>query len=127
MEVVINDHNRIEPPLEFFVRGAAPAEPAVQIGLLQKAMSWAKAEVSLVFQGPVSDSVYEARLLACSKCEFRKPTSNGVGLGFCTKCGCGDSPRAELTVKGRMPKATCPLERWPKADAPDAPLPDTLE
>lgn len=83
-------------------------EPSV----LRKAASWAAAEASLLTQGPLTDEQYEARIAACKACEHLE-ASDAPQVGFCKACGCGRNARAELTVKGRMPAATCPKLRWP--------------
>jgi len=90
-----------------------PKEPE-QKGLLSKAASWAKAEVSLVWNGLLSDEALEARLSACRGCDKLDPANEEGKVGWCKACGCGRNARAELTVKGRMPKAKCPLDLWPK-------------
>ena len=60
-----------------------------------------RAEISNIEQGPVSLPVYEQR----------KKISHDP-LGFCTKCGCGANPRAQLTVKLKLPATSCPLDKW---------------
>ena len=76
-------------------------------------VSYAKAEASLAIHGPVAPEVFEARKAACMGCEFRATnTTPPDEIGFCTKCGCGASNRARLTVKATMPAATCPMGKW---------------
>jgi hypothetical protein len=106
----------------------AEAKAAVRLAhsnLLEKAGSWLKAEVSQIVQGPVDDETYRLRLEVCNACP-RIERPEGASLGFCGACGCGQNPRAELTVKARMPAAKCPLNAWDNPDAPRAPLPDTF-
>jgi hypothetical protein len=81
---------------------------------LQKAASWAKAEMSQVISGPLSDEQYEARVAVCRSCDQLDP-ADAPQIGYCKACGCGKRPRAEITVKGRMPAATCPKKKWPTA------------
>lgn len=88
-----------------------PPKPA---GMVEKAASWAKAEVSLVWNGPLPDEEVEQRLAVCRSCKELDPSADSGKLGWCKACGCGRNARAELTVKGRMPKAKCPLDLWPK-------------
>jgi len=76
---------------------------------LAKAVSWIKAEASRVLEGDVPEDQYQARLEACRACPKLKPSSP---LGHCGACGCGTRRRAELTIKARMPRATCPLGNW---------------
>ena len=83
-------------------------EPSV----MRKAASWAAAEASLLTQGPLTDEQYEARIAMCRACEHLD-AREAPQIGFCKACGCGTNARAELTVKGRMPAATCPKLRWP--------------
>jgi|SanBayMetagenome_1026888.scaffolds.fasta_scaffold03967_3 hypothetical protein len=106
-------------------RHKAEEERQKAMSLLNKAASWAKAEVSQVVHGPVDDETYRMRLETCNAC-FRLERAAGAELGFCKACGCGQSARAELTVKGRMPEAKCPIQAWGDPAAPRAPLPDTL-
>ena len=77
-----------------------------------QAASYARAEASLVLEGPASPETQEARREACRACPEREAVE-GDPLGFCRACGCGRNPRARLTVKLTMPKATCPRNLWP--------------
>ena len=81
-----------------------------EIGLLEKAKQYIKAEASLALEGEVDEGVYNHRIETCKSCEHLKQTSDAVG--HCKRCGCGYHKRAGLTVKGKMPKATCPLNKW---------------
>lgn len=85
-------------------------------GLLARAASWIKAEASVVTQGALDDEAYKARIAACLGCEHLDRRDD-PRVGFCKACGCGKNPRAELTVKGRMPAATCPKGKWPALPA----------
>ena len=85
-----------------------PEDPATP-GPLAKAVSWIKAEASRVLEGDVPEDQYQARLEACRACPKLKPRSP---LGHCGACGCGTRRRAELTIKAKMPRATCPLGKW---------------
>lgn len=86
---------------------------------------YVSAELSRIIEGPVSDAVYEARIgpSGCGGCQHRIETTLDA-VGFCGACGCGQTPRSALTVKGRMPEASCPLPtpRWGKADGAGATL-----
>ena len=57
-------------------------------------------------------------------CEYRaveyKGTTDAGGVGFCTKCGCGNNPRALLTVKVTLAGYECPLAKWGKVDGTGA-------
>ena len=86
---------------------ASRPEPA---GIVSKAASWLKAEASAIF-AKLPDDQYEARIAACRQCPQLDPLPDPQ-VGFCKACGCGKRARAELTVKGRMPAATCPLKKW---------------
>ena len=81
-------------------------------GLVHRAAAWIKAERSMMVSGPLDDARYEARIAACQSCEFLDPAPADP-VGFCKACSCGRSFRAALTVKGRMPAATCPKGKWP--------------
>lgn len=88
--------------------------------LVERAAAWARAEASQLMQGPIRDDQYAARIAACSTC----PELDAVAapqIGWCKKCGCSRNARAELTIKGRMPAATCPLNKWPTLDAAASP------
>ena len=85
-----------------------PEDPATP-GPLAKAVSWIRAEASRVLEGDVPEDQYQARLEACRACPKLKPSSP---LGHCGACGCGTRRRAELTIKAKMPRATCPLGKW---------------
>jgi hypothetical protein len=74
------------------------------------------AETSLVVEGDVEDAVYEERKAHCVACPSRVLSDKLPDeLGYCRACGCGVSERAKLTVKLRMPAATCPQQKWGKA------------
>jgi|LauGreDrversion4_2_1035121.scaffolds.fasta_scaffold44459_1 hypothetical protein len=85
--------------------------------MLAKAASWAKAEASLLTSGPLTDEQYEARIAVCRACEHLNAKPAPL-VGHCKVCGCNNNARAELTVKGRMPAATCPKGKWPALTAP---------
>jgi hypothetical protein len=85
-----------------------PEDPATP-GPLAKAVSWIRAEASRVLEGDVPEDQYQARLEACRACPKLQPSSP---LGHCGACGCGTRRRAELTIKAKMPRATCPLGNW---------------
>lgn len=82
---------------------------------VKSAISYAKAEASLLMKGPVSPEVFEGRKSTCMGCEHRATDAQPPDeIGYCKKCGCGVSVRARLTVKLTMPDATCPLSKWPE-------------
>lgn len=85
--------------------------------VMRKAASWLNAEASVLIEGKLADADYEARIAACRACEHLSPLPEPQ-VGFCGGCGCGKSPRAELTVKGRMPAARCPKRKWPETQTP---------
>jgi hypothetical protein len=92
----------------------------------QQVVKWVTAEVSVAASGYVSDGLWERRMETCNGCEQLERASDPSLLGWCKACGCGKNKRAELTVKGRMPKATCPLKAWENDSALRVSLPDTL-
>lgn len=92
-------------------------------GVVTKALSWAKAEISRVVKGPVKDTEYQDRLEICNGCpKLQRSTEEGK-LGWCGACGCGQRGRAELTIKATMPEAKCPLNAWGSLSAKRVPLP----
>ena len=79
----------------------------------KKVRSYIRAELSNIEQGPVSLPIYEERKKICGDCPHRKFVEGYKDpLGFCTKCGCGANPRAQLTVKLKLPATSCPLNKW---------------
>ena len=75
--------------------------------------SYLRAEYSNIEQGPVSLPVYEERKRICGECPHRMfPEGYHDPLGFCTECGCGANPRAQLTIKLKLPATSCPLDKW---------------
>ncbi len=89
-----------------------PVEAPPEKSFLQKAVSYVKAEVSLITSF-IGEEEVRQRLEACRTCSHLEPSKQDGQLGWCTACGCGKKARAELTIKGRMPAATCPKGRWP--------------
>jgi hypothetical protein len=83
-----------------------------KVGLVEKAVGYAKAEVSRVVQGPVSLDVVGQRKEACNGCEGVDKRAEGEW--YCDRCGCPKWDRSRLQVKWEMPAATCPLGKWPK-------------
>lgn len=90
-----------------------PEAPRKRQGFLSKAISYAKAEASMIVRGPLDDSEYAARIAHCLECKHLDKPAGHDRVGWCGACGCGRKVRAELTIKGRMPKATCPKGKWP--------------
>jgi hypothetical protein len=88
------------------------AAPGADASLWEKAKSWLKAEASVITDGKLADEHYNARIEMCRSCEHLDARP-APAVGFCKACGCGNNARAELTVKGRMPAATCPKGKWP--------------
>ena len=70
---------------------------------------YVKAEVSQLVSGPVDDATFQKRIEACQTC---KHLEQAEPIGWCGACGCGHRPRAELSIKARMPAATCPEGKW---------------
>lgn len=88
-----------------------------KMGFVSKAVSYARAEISALVSS-IPDEEFEFRMSQCKSCSRREPAPEPQ-VGWCGACGCGRSVRAELTIKGKMPKATCPLNKWTKP--PDTP------
>ena len=89
-----------------------------------KALAYAAVEIAHATQGPASEADAAARLAICMECEHRavtyKEQTDAGGVGFCTKCGCGNNPRAMLTVKVTLAGVECPLAKWGKVDGTGA-------
>ena len=81
-----------------------------------KLSNYVAAEMSLFTQGPVSLPIFEDRKQKCLECPqlIKKPEKDEIG--FCAACGCGERKRAGLSIKLHMPNATCPLNKWEKAE-----------
>jgi len=82
------------------------------VGVVQKAVEYAKAEVSGLV-GRVELPVLEGRREACDGCESARKA--GEDEWYCKSCGCPEWERSKLQVKWGMPAATCPLGKWPQA------------
>jgi hypothetical protein len=104
-------------PLELS-RIAAIAETKSQ------ALAYTAAELMHATQGPASEADAAARLAICMACEHRSVSYKGQtdesGVGWCTKCGCGNNPRAMLTVKVTLAGVECPLAKWGKVEGTGA-------
>ena len=91
---------------------------------LTQATQYARAELIHATQGPASEADAAARLAICMACEHRAVEYKGMkdegGVGWCTKCGCGNNPRAMLTVKVTLAGVECPLAKWGKVEGTGA-------
>ena len=94
-------------------------------GVVAQAKQYARAELTHATQGPASEADAAARLAICMACEHRAVEYKGMtdaekGVGWCTKCGCGNNPRALLTVKVTLAGYECPLAKWGKVEGTGA-------
>ncbi len=91
---------------------------------VELAAQYARAELTHATQGPASEADAAARLAICMACEHRAVTykehTDAGGVGWCTKCGCGNNPRAMLTVKVTLAGVECPLAKWGKVECTGA-------
>lgn len=93
---------------------------------VELAKQYARAELAHATQGPASEVDAAARLAICMACEHRavtyKEQTDENGVGWCTKCGCGNNPRALLTVKVTLAGVECPLSppKWGKVEGTGA-------
>ena len=89
-----------------------------------RAVQYARAELTHATQGPASEADAAARLAICMACEHRavtyKEQTDENEVGWCTKCGCGNNPRAMLTVKVTLAGVECPLAKWGKVEGTGA-------
>jgi len=104
------------------MRAADEIEPP---SAMAQATQYARVEMTHAMQGPASDADAAARLAICMACpdravEYKGMTDTENGIGWCTKCGCGSSPRALLTVKVTLAGYECPLKKWGKVDGTGA-------
>ena len=83
-------------------------------GVVAQAKQYARAELTHATQGPASEADAAARLAICMACEHRATDYKGMSdsVGWCTRCGCGSSPRALLSVKVTLAGYECPLKKW---------------
>lgn len=83
--------------------------------MIGKARAYLAAEASLLIEGKVAPEIHEARVTVCRHCPSLVPDPADP-VGFCGACGCGTRTRARLhESKAWMPRATCPLGKWPHA------------
>jgi capsule polysaccharide export protein KpsC/LpsZ len=91
---------------------------------VELAKQYALAELTHATQGPASEADAAARLAICMACPDRAVEYKGMtdagGVGWCTKCGCGNNPRAMLTVKVTLAGVECPLAKWGKVEGTGA-------
>ena len=91
---------------------------------MSDAKQYARAELTHATQGPASEADAAARLAICMACEHRaveyKGQTDAGGVGWCTKCGCGNNPRAMLTVKVTLAGVECPIAKWGKVEGTGA-------
>lgn len=83
---------------------------------LEKAKSYSKAETSQIFQGKVSEEVFEKRKALCMACPSRiNKDPDNEPIGWCRSCGCSTTnKRASLSNKLWMPFLECPLKKFGK-------------
>jgi len=98
---------------------------SIKIGsVVAQAAQYAAAELTHATQGPASEADAAARLAICMACEHRAVSYKGQtdesGVGWCTKCGCGNNPRAMLTVKVTLAGVECPLGKFGKVEGTGA-------
>jgi len=95
------------------MRAAGEIEPP---SAMAQATQYARVEMTHATQGPASEADAAARLAICMVCPDRAVEYKGMtdagGVGWCTKCGCGNNPRAMLTVKVTLAGVECPLAKW---------------
>jgi hypothetical protein len=126
LELICNLLKKIDERHLDFVLQVVQGEfiPAGENGSLENMRQYARAELTHATQGPASEADAAARLAICMACEHRAVEYKGMtdagGVGWCTKCGCGNNPRAMLTVKVTLAGVECPLGKWGKVDGTGA-------
>jgi uncharacterized paraquat-inducible protein A len=75
--------------------------------LPRRVWNYVRAEVGP--RQPLTGAEAQARLVACESCDYCEREGDQL---YCTKCGCGARPRAELHKKITMKWARCPLGKW---------------
>lgn len=82
---------------------------------IEKAKSYAKAEISQIIEGKVSEDIFCKRKNLCLSCEFLvNPKPNEESIGWC-KGGCGcqiGNTRSALSAKLYMPHLKCPKNKF---------------
>ena len=112
-------------------REAMPAASKLELSRIaaiaetkSSALKYAAVELTHATQGPASEADAAARLAICMACEHRAVEYKGMtdagGVGWCTKCGCGNNPRALLTTKVTMAGVECPLAKWGEVEGTGA-------
>ena len=99
---------------------------------MAQATQYARAELTHATQGPASEADAAARLAICMACPDRAVEYKGMidpnGVGWCTKCGCGSSPRALLwPVKLKMASVECPLGKFKAVSGTGATLASAVD
>ena len=89
---------------------------------MAQATQYARVEMTHATKGPASEADATARLAICMACEHRATDYKGMSdsVGWCTRCGCGSSPRALLTVKVTLAGVECPLGKFGKVSGTGA-------
>ena len=114
-------NRKINSVLNFSVRSLLPQKIVAIVHNMptlrpRNVYTYVRAEWSNIEQGPVPLPIYEKRKKICGECPHRKQVEGYKDpLGFCTKCGCGANPRAQLTVKLKLPATSCPIGKWEEA------------
>jgi hypothetical protein len=119
LELICNLLKKIDERHLDFVLQVVQGEfiPAGENGSLENMRQYARAELTHATQGPASEADAAARLAICMACPDRAVEYKGMkdegGVGWCTRCGCGSSPRALLwPVKLKMASVECPLGKF---------------
>ena len=112
-------HRVIDGVAQAMIKSDAQARTQIEL-----AKQYARAELTHLTQGPASEADAAARLAICMECEHRavtyKEQTDENGVGWCTKCGCGNNPRAMLTVKVTLAGVECPIAKWGKVEGTGA-------
>ena len=99
------------------------ASKAVNVppALVARAGSFIRAMASKLFEKETTPALQLARLSICYDCpEFEVSMKRPELLGHCRACGCGKTALASLAQKSKIAATTCPKNKWPIPESPDA-------
>jgi hypothetical protein len=89
--------------------------------LLARASTFIRAMASKLFEKETTPELQIERLNICYGCpEFEVSMKRPELQGHCRACGCGKTALASLAHKSKIAATTCPKNKWPIQESPDA-------